>query len=300
MRIALVLLALLTFPAAANAASVAYIDNGEVWLSSLDGAQKVRLASHGGQRRRRDREVARGRAVGLRPDRRGPQQAGQDVAVLVVQGLGAEWDLDGRGTAQRAERLDDATCIRSASTSRPTASTWSTATRTPAAAARSQLRARLLCPPGDQQLARADRSSPATRHPTLFGSRVIAHSRLGRRASRTRRRRTRATSSAWLTTSRGGGLTVRPHRRRRQRAAGRAASSRMTGEPTAQDRCCSRPPTASAAIWATRPRSIASCPRPAVADDVSLSQDARFVAWSDDQGLKVAGTPVTDAAIRAR
>ena len=50
MRIALVLLALLTFPAAANAASVAYIDNGEVWLSSLDGAQKVRLASTGGQR----------------------------------------------------------------------------------------------------------------------------------------------------------------------------------------------------------------------------------------------------------
>ena len=34
-----------------------------------------------------------------------------------------------------------------------------------------------------------------------------------------------------------------------------------------------------------------------VANDVSLSQDARFVAWSDDQGLKVAGTPVSDAAI---
>src|SRR6478609_8508681 len=29
----------------AQAASIAYIDNGEVWLSSLDGAQKVRLAS---------------------------------------------------------------------------------------------------------------------------------------------------------------------------------------------------------------------------------------------------------------
>jgi hypothetical protein len=31
-------------PAAAGAASVAYIDNGEVWLASLDGAQKTRLA----------------------------------------------------------------------------------------------------------------------------------------------------------------------------------------------------------------------------------------------------------------
>src|SRR6201999_1930841 len=29
----------------ASAASIAYIDNGEVWLSSLDGAQKVRLAA---------------------------------------------------------------------------------------------------------------------------------------------------------------------------------------------------------------------------------------------------------------
>jgi hypothetical protein len=32
-------------PGAAHAASIAYIDGGEVWLSSLDGAQKVRLAT---------------------------------------------------------------------------------------------------------------------------------------------------------------------------------------------------------------------------------------------------------------
>jgi hypothetical protein len=34
----------LAVPAVADAASVAYIDNGEVWLSSLDGTQKARLA----------------------------------------------------------------------------------------------------------------------------------------------------------------------------------------------------------------------------------------------------------------
>ena len=45
MRIALALLMLLLVPTGAHAASVAYIDNGEVWLSSLDGAQKVRLAA---------------------------------------------------------------------------------------------------------------------------------------------------------------------------------------------------------------------------------------------------------------
>jgi hypothetical protein len=33
-------------PAVANAASVAYVDKGEVWLSSLDGSKKVRLAGH--------------------------------------------------------------------------------------------------------------------------------------------------------------------------------------------------------------------------------------------------------------
>lgn len=31
-------------PALAGAASVAYVDKGEVWLASLDGAKKARLA----------------------------------------------------------------------------------------------------------------------------------------------------------------------------------------------------------------------------------------------------------------
>jgi hypothetical protein len=34
----------LVMPAVASAASVAYVDNGEVWLASLDGAKKTRLA----------------------------------------------------------------------------------------------------------------------------------------------------------------------------------------------------------------------------------------------------------------
>jgi len=49
MRTALILLSLalgvVLAPPAAWAGSVAYIDNGEVWVSSLDGAQKVRIAS---------------------------------------------------------------------------------------------------------------------------------------------------------------------------------------------------------------------------------------------------------------
>ena len=51
MRSALIaVLFLLTMAPAAGAASIAYVDGGEVWLSSLDGTQKVRLATPGGQR----------------------------------------------------------------------------------------------------------------------------------------------------------------------------------------------------------------------------------------------------------
>src|SRR5918997_5269194 len=50
MRAALLLiavpLALALAAPVAGAASIAYVDGGEVWLSSLDGAQKVRLAGH--------------------------------------------------------------------------------------------------------------------------------------------------------------------------------------------------------------------------------------------------------------
>ena len=46
MRSALIaILFLLTMAPAAGAASIAYVDGGEVWLSSLDGSQKVRLAT---------------------------------------------------------------------------------------------------------------------------------------------------------------------------------------------------------------------------------------------------------------
>ena len=41
---AMLFVGLLAMPAVAGAASVAYVDKGEVWLSSLDGAQKARLA----------------------------------------------------------------------------------------------------------------------------------------------------------------------------------------------------------------------------------------------------------------
>ena len=38
-------MAAVAIPAVADAASVAYVDNGEVWLASLDGTTKTRLAT---------------------------------------------------------------------------------------------------------------------------------------------------------------------------------------------------------------------------------------------------------------
>ena len=42
----LAIVLLLTMAPASGAESIAYVDGGEVWLSSLDGAKKVRLATH--------------------------------------------------------------------------------------------------------------------------------------------------------------------------------------------------------------------------------------------------------------
>ena len=89
----------------------------------------------GGEHRRRrprsgstSRPSDSGRIVAVR------NEPGRISRVLVVQGLGARRDVDGRGAAQRPARLGASTSIRSASTSPRTARTWSTATRTAAAA----------------------------------------------------------------------------------------------------------------------------------------------------------------------
>ena len=92
-------------PAVAGAASVAYVDKGEVWLASLDGSQEGAAGDARGERQRRDGGVARRGAVRRRADRGGAQQAGPDVELLLVQDLGARRELQRRGSAQRTGRL---------------------------------------------------------------------------------------------------------------------------------------------------------------------------------------------------
>ena len=100
-----VVTAALAVPAVAGAASVAYIDKGEVWLSRWTARRRRgwRRPWSTGAARPRPGSTSR---TPTRPDRCGTQQAGPDVVVLVVQDLGARRELDRRGTAQRTGRLD--------------------------------------------------------------------------------------------------------------------------------------------------------------------------------------------------
>ena len=174
MRIALILLSLmLAAPAVADAASVAYVENGEVWVSSLDGATKVAP-----RRARWSTPTARPRS-GWRSRR--PTAAGI-VAVRNKPGKTSKlswfkvWEPNGTSTVEgplTAPAAGSSTSIRSAWTSPPTARTWSTGSPTAAGAARSTSAAAPT----------SGRSAPASldpitisgyEEPTLFGSRVIA------------------------------------------------------------------------------------------------------------------------------
>ena len=83
-------------PAVAGAASVAYVDKGEVWLSSLDGAKKARLATPVVNGSGETEELARRRAVRRRADRRGAQQAGPDSNFSWFK----IWEPDGTSTVE--------------------------------------------------------------------------------------------------------------------------------------------------------------------------------------------------------
>jgi len=84
-------LALLGLPSLATAASVAYIDNGEVWLSTTDGAKKVRLS--GGQGNWTEVAASdNGRVAGVQRDGSSTRAAtftvwGPDGGVLNTGGL---------------------------------------------------------------------------------------------------------------------------------------------------------------------------------------------------------------------
>jgi hypothetical protein len=276
---------------AARAASIVYVDNGEVWLSSLDGAQKVRLAApvvNGSGATEKWLDVAAsdgGRIVAVRnepgkisrlswfkvwePDGtstvEGPLSAPSGWTVYVYP-LGFDITADGQHMVYGYSNTSSCCPIDFAEGTyvRPVTNN-------------------VLDPI----------NLAGVEDPTIVGSRVIAHS------GATVRVQGAATTygtnfTSWLDTS-GTGLELR---RTDIAATGQLAALELEqwngGTQTVGKiavvsvQGVDQQPAFPAAVDCYLPAS-------GVATGASLSQDARRVAWTDAGGLKVAGAPTTVA-----
>ena len=250
------------------------------------------------ERRRRDRELAW--------TSRSPTAGGSwRCATSRAGSRASRGSRSGSRTAPRPSRARStpraagpSTSIRSASTSPRTGRTSSTATRTRAAAARS--RSRAACTSGRRPTACSTRSTPAARRTPRCSARASSRSRTPRR------RRIVNVQDAdggnpytnaftpWLDTSALGldleGVDIAANGRLAAlgfeawnggtQTVGKIAVLAIQGVDQA--------PAFPAAV---------DCFLPAagIARDASLAPDAGAIAWKDDGGVKVAGTPSTTA-----
>ncbi|MCW3001987.1 MAG: hypothetical protein JWQ20_1285 [Conexibacter sp.] len=284
--------AALSAPAAAGAASVAYIDNGEAWVSSLDGTQKARLApavvnSEGQTEKWLDiAQSDGGRIVAVRnvpgrisrfswfkiwePDGsstvEGPLNAPSGWAVYVYP-LGFDITADGKHLVYGFSNSSGC-CPISFQTGiyvRPATNS-------------------VLDPI----------SLSGQQYPSLFGARIIAASGNTLSVQQAAAAPYGPDFDPWLDTS-GTGLE--------QRGTDVAANGQLAALEVEQWSGGTQT-VGKIAVLAiqgvdTAPSFPAAvdCYLPAtgVARDVSLSMDAQRIAWEDDQGLKVAATPTTSA-----
>lgn len=283
------ILVLLTVAPAAGAASIAYVDGGDVWLSSLDGTQKVRLATpvvNG------DGETEKWLAVAA-------SDSGRIVAARNLPGRISRfswfkvWEPNGASTVEGPLNA-------------PTG--WSTyvyplgfdVTADGVHMVYGYSNSGSCCP---ISFAQGTYVRPVTNssldpinvsgqeHPTLFGNRMIAQT--GATVNVQGDPAPYGTDFApWIDVS-GSGLDLR---RTDVAANGQLAAIELEqwdgGSQT----------IGKIAVVATQgvdqaPTFAVDCfvPTSGVAKDASLSLDATRIAWTDDGGLKVAGTPTTAA-----
>ncbi len=279
-------------PGAAGAASIAYIDGGEVWLSSLDGTQKVRLATPvvnaGG-------ETEKWLAVAA-------SDGGRIVAARNFPGRNSGfswfkvWEPNGTSTVEGPLNAP---------------SGWATQTYPlgfDVTADGSHMvygysNSGFCCPISFAQgtyVRPVTNSSldpinvPGEQHPTLFGNRMIAHSGGVVDVQGTSAPPYGTDFTGWIDVS-GSGLELR---RTDVAANGQLAALELeqwnggTQEigkiAVLATQGVNQPPIFPAAV---------DCfvPTAGVATDASLSADATRIAWTDDGGLKVAGAPTTAA-----
>lgn len=292
MRSALIaILALLMMAPAAGAASIAYVDGGEVWLSSLDGKQKVRLAApvvNGAGAIDKWLAVAasdNGRIVAARNEpgkisRYSWFKAWEPNGTSTVEGplnaptgwssyvypLGLDVTADGKHMVYGYS--NSSSCC-------PISFAQGTYVR----------------PVTNSSLDPINISGQE--HPTLFGSRIIAGS--GETVGVQDAPAPYGSDfTPWIDLS-ATGLDLR---RTDVAANGRLAAieleqwsggTQTTGKlAVLAIQGVDQPPTFPAAVDCFVPTS-------GVATDASLSADATRIAWTDEQGLKVAGAPTTAA-----
>jgi hypothetical protein len=279
---------LLTLAPAAGAASIAYVDGGEVWLSSLDGTQKVRLAApvvNSAGNTEKWLAVAHsdgGRIVAARNEPgkisrfswfkvwepngtstvEGPLNAPAGWTSYVYP-LGFDITADG---AHMVYGYSNSSCcpfqlaegfyVRTVSNS--------------------------VLDPID---------TSGQQHPTLFGSRVIAHTGSTANVQGTSAPPYGTDFAPWITA--GPGLDLR---RTDIAASGTLLALELEqwsgGSQTIGKiaiiaiQGVDQPPTFNVDCFV---------PASGVAKEPSLSMDATRIAWTDAQGLKVAGTPTSHA-----
>jgi hypothetical protein len=289
MRSALIaLFCLLTMAPAAGAASIAYIDRGEVWLSSLDGTQKVRLAGpvvNGEGKTEKWLAVAAsdsGRIVAARnvpgrissftwfkvwePDGtstvEGPLNAPSGWTVYVYP-LGFDLTADGRHMVYGYSNSSSCCPITFA-------------------------RGTYVRPVTNSSLPPIVVSGQE--HPTLLGNRVIAHSGGTVNVQDTTATTYGTDFTPWLDVS-GTGLELR----RTDLAANGQLAAIELEQWNGGSQAIGKIAVVSTQGVDQGLTGAVDCfvPASGIAKDVSLSADATRIAWTDGAGLRVAGSPKT-------
>jgi hypothetical protein len=285
------ILVLLTATPAAGAASIAYVDGGEVWLSSLDGARKARLAP---QAVNPAGETEKWLAVAA-------SDSGRIVAARNFPGRNSSfswfkvWEPDGTSTVEGPLNAPSGFATYTyplgfdltANGNHMVYGYSNTGFCCPMSFARGTY----VRPVTSSSLNPIDVNAE---HPTLFGSRIVAHSGGTISVQGTSAPPYGDDLAPWLDVS-GTGFELR---RTDVAANGGLAAFELEqwdgGSQTVgkigviATQGVDQPPAFPAAVDCYLPAS-------GVAGAVSLSLDATRVAWIDDQGLKVAGTPTTAA-----
>lgn len=278
-------------PGAAGAASIAYIDGGDVWLSSLDGTQKVRLATPVVNA---EGQTEKWLAVAA-------SDSGRIVAARNVPGRIASyswfkvWEPNGTSTVEGPLNAPSGWAVYvyplgfdiTADGSHMVYGYSNSGFCCPISFARGTY----VRPVTNSSLDPIN--VPGEEHPTLFGNRMIAHSGTVD-VQGTSAPPYGTDFTPWIDVS-GSGLDLR---RTDVAANGQLAALELeqwdTGSQTigkiavVATQGVDQPPTFPAAVDCFMPTA-------GVATDTSLSPDATRIAWTDDGGLKVAGAPTTAA-----